>query len=96
MNIIVLYVSSRSKSTYISTSSSPSNSVGKCRNSLLLNYLMHMKNDAMFDNFFVGQRSLTNLSLIIMKMMLVLVLVLVTKMMLITMLIKKLSILFLD
>ena len=53
---------------------------------------MHMKNDAMFDNFFVGQRSLTNLSLIIMKMMLMLV----TKMMLITMLIKKLSILFLD
>ena len=57
---------------------------------------MHMKNNAMFDNFFVGQRSLTKLSLIIMKMMLVLVLVLVTKMMLITMLIKKLSILFLD
>ena len=49
---------------------------------------MHMKNDAMFDNFFVGQRSLTNLSLITMKMMLVLV----TTMMLI----KKLSILFLD
>ena len=92
MNIIVLYVSSRPKSTYISTSASPSNSIGKGRNSLLSNYLMHMKNDTMFDNFFVGQRSLTNLSLITMKMMLVLVLVLVTTMMLI----KKLYILFLD
>jgi hypothetical protein len=88
MNIIVLYVSSRPKSTYISTSASPSNSVGKCRNSLLSNYLMHMKNDIMFDNFFIGQRNLANLSLITMKMMLVLV----TTMMLI----KKLSILFLD
>ena len=55
---------------------------------------MHMKNDAMFDNLFVGQCSLTNLNLITMKMKLVLVLV--TTMMLITMLIKKLSILFLD
>jgi len=49
---------------------------------------MHMKNDIMFDNFFIGQRNLANLSLITMKMMLVLV----TTMMLI----KKLSILFLD
>ena len=55
---------------------------------------MHMKNVTMFDNLYVGQRSLTNLSLITMKMMLVLVLA--TTMMLITMLIKKLSILFLD
>jgi hypothetical protein len=54
-NIMILYVSSRSKSVCVPTSIGPSNSVGRDKNSLSSNDLLQRINNTMFDNHFADQ-----------------------------------------
>ena len=58
LNIMILYVSNQPKSMCVLTSSNPLNSVGIGKNSLLLDDLLQMIDDTMFDNHFVDQHML--------------------------------------
>ena len=50
LNMMILYVSRRPKFVCVLTSIDPSNSVGRSKNSLLLDDLLQMTNDIKFDN----------------------------------------------
>jgi hypothetical protein len=53
LNMMILYVSNRSKLISVSISVGPLNSVGKDKIDLLLDDLMKMINYAILDNFFI-------------------------------------------
>jgi len=52
---MILYMSSRSKSLRITTFASPSKSVSRGKNNLVLDDLLMRIDDTMFDNLFVNQ-----------------------------------------
>ena len=55
LNMIILYMSSQPKSVFVPTSTSCSKSIRRGKNNLLLDDLLQMIDDTMFDNLFADQ-----------------------------------------